>query len=193
GAPKVSERQGESLAGLGPSQLDARVQRRIEILAVSRQTSAYLASGASGEQPIARVRDHQIMLKMSVAQGDRCVRGGAQMLATVVAHRLEQAVADSTPRGVDFDQALVDQRGQQLPDPSVIDPVLTADPLDGVEIEGSGKNGQTVEHELLRHREQIKGPIERRSERPLPRQTSAALRSEQAKTVVQPELEPSDT
>jgi hypothetical protein len=109
-----------------------------------------------------------------------------QPLAGVLAHRLEQPVADRATVALDAHERLLDQATEQLEDRASSERLSAAYLLGGREAEGTGEHGEPPEQHALVGAEQLVAPGECRRERPLPRKRRAAARAEHAERVAQP-------
>ena len=110
-----------------------------------------------------------------------------EMLAAVLAHRLEQSVAGLAGRSGHVHHGLVDEAAEELQDIQLVGAGAGGDVRRGGEVEAPGEHRQGVEQALLVGGEELVRPVDRRPQRGLPRRQvgEATGRGEEAEPVAE--------
>ena len=129
----------------------------------------------------------QAHVPFQVAVPHRCLFLSCyQLLARVLPHGLQEPVASTCLPALRDHERFGDQSRQEIQHLLRRHTVTGADGLRRLQRPATGEHGQPAQEQALRLAQQVIAPVQRRAERLLARQGSAATAGQQAKAVVEP-------
>ena len=116
------------------------------------------------------------------------VRAGPQReaLGGIVPDRLKEPVAGRPVDHLGLDQALADQRGQQVKHLPIRDVAAGGDHFRGIKCPATCEDSEPVEHDPLLGAKQVVGPVDQGAQGLVARQAGAVSRGQQPEPLIQP-------
>ena len=191
----ISPRKPEAMHR--PAKPDILLRSRLAVAPLERRAQiAVLLFETS--QPVGLLRTEQFPVRLL----DQCKevvsmtlpnRLGAsafyEALPGILPDGLEQSVAKARVALLDSDQALIDERGQEIEHLAIFDLVAGADPLRRLERPPTGKYRKPPHQELLVVLQEVVTPVDHRAQRLLARERRARSSSQEAEAMIQPAID----